>query len=265
MESIVPARTSGRGTRHILIKLLSDLASHGRGAGAFIAESLIGTGGQFVLPPGYLQAAYRYARVAGAVCIADEVQVGFGRTGTHTWCFESQGVVPDIVTLGKPIGNGHPMAAVVTTPDIAAALDSGVPYFNTFGGNPVSCAVGLAVLDILDSEDIKSNVAARSARLFDGLARLKARYPEIGDVRGLGLYIGVEIVVPGDPPMPNPTLAKLLVESLKAQQILVNTNGYDNNVIKIKPPLIVGDHDVDRILLGLATALGTKTDVADPS
>ena len=127
----------------------------GQTPAAFLCESLLSCGGQIELPPGYLAAAYRHARAAGAVCIADEVQVGFGRVGSRFWGFETQGVVPDIVTMGKPIGNGHPLAAVVTTPEIAAAFANGMEYFNTFGGNPVSCEIGLAVLDVIRDERLQ--------------------------------------------------------------------------------------------------------------
>ena len=129
-----------------------------------IAESVLGCGGQIVLPEGYLQEAFAHVRAAGGVCIVDEVQVGFGRVGSHFWAFETQGVVPDIVTMGKPIGNGHPLAAVVTTRDIADAFANGMEYFNTFGGNPVSCAVGTAVLDVIEDEGSAGARGARSAR-----------------------------------------------------------------------------------------------------
>jgi 4-aminobutyrate aminotransferase-like enzyme len=147
-----------------------------------------------VLPDGYFQALFPLIRAAGGVCIADEVQVGFGRVGSHMWAFETQGVVPDIVTLGKPIGNGHPLAAVVTTPEIAASFANGMEYFNTFGGNPVSCAIGLAVLDVLEQEKLAGKCRVVGNRLLDGLRELQAQFPLIGDVRGLGLYIGAELV-----------------------------------------------------------------------
>ncbi len=226
-------------------RIIDDLKSKNKGVAAFIAESLIGTGGQIVLPEGYLQAAYQYVRQAGGITIADEVQVGFGRTGDHVWCFEDQGVVPDIVTMGKPIGNGHPMAAVVTTPEIAAAFDGGVPYFNTFGGNPVSCATGLAVLDVLQNENIQDNVITLTDKMMTGLAALKNEYACITDVRGLGLYIGVEIQKDGDP---DAALAESVVEAMKQRGVLLNTNGYGNNIIKIKPPLIIDEENVDTIL-----------------
>jgi hypothetical protein len=127
-------------------ELIADIQRAGGGLSAFICESILSCGGQIVLPEGYLPEVYRQVRAAGGVCIADEVQVGFGRVGSHFWAFETQGVVPDIVTMGKPMGNGHPLAVVVTTPEIAASFDNGMEYFNTFGGNSVSCAIGLAVL-----------------------------------------------------------------------------------------------------------------------
>lgn len=233
-------------------RIIEKLQSDNKGVAAFIAESLIGTGGQIVLPKGYLEAAYQYVREAGGITIADEVQVGFGRTGNHVWCFEDQGVVPDIVTMGKPIGNGHPMAAVITTPEIAAAFDGGVPYFNTFGGNPVSCVTGLAVLDVLENENIQNNVIHLTEKMMKGLDNLKENYSCITDVRGLGLYIGVEIDTHGKP---DAELAEAIVEAMKQRGILLNTNGYGNNIIKIKPPLIIDEEDVAFILESLSIVL----------
>ena len=149
----------------------------GRSVAAFICESLLGCGGQIVLPDGYLERAYAAVRAAGGVAIADEVQVGFGRVGTHVWGFETQGVVPDIVTLGKPIGNGFPLGAVVTRPEIADAFDNGMEYFNTFGGTQAACAVGLAVLDVMRDEGLQAHALEVGARLKRGLERLIARLP----------------------------------------------------------------------------------------
>lgn len=227
--------------------IIAKLETEGKRPAAFIAESLIGTGGQIVLPEGYLATIYQLVRDAGGVCIADEVQVGFGRTGAHTWCFESQRVIPDIVTMGKPIGNGHPMAAVVTSRDIADAFDNGVTYFNTFGGNPVSCAIGAAVLDVLHREELQANALAMGKHLLQHLEDLKSRHACIGDVRGQGLYIGVELVIDRESKKPATELAQKVVEQMKEKGILLNTNGHDNNIIKIKPPLIVGEQDIDRL------------------
>jgi 4-aminobutyrate aminotransferase-like enzyme len=231
-----------------VIDVIDDLSKQGKAPAAFIAESLVGTGGQFVLPENYLNTVYKHVRNAGGLCIADEVQVGFGRTGDHTWCFESQDVVPDIVTFGKPIANGHPMAALVTTRAIADKFDNGITFFNTFSANPVSCAFGKAVLDVLQHDDIEQNVQKQSARLFDGLNRLKEKYEFVGDVRGLGLYIGVELVKTKASKQPATELAKWAIEQLKQRFILLNTNGYDNNIIKIKPALTIDEDDVDHLV-----------------
>ncbi|HVT52489.1 MAG TPA: aminotransferase class III-fold pyridoxal phosphate-dependent enzyme, partial [Dongiaceae bacterium] len=170
------------------------LKREGHGPAAFIAESLPSSAGQIVLPPGYLTAAYAAARAAGALVIADEVQIGFGRIGTHMWAFEADGVVPDIVTMGKPIGNGHPMAAVVTTAEIADRFNNGMEYFNTFGGNPVSCKVGQKVLEILKRDRLLDNATRIGDDLLGRMGKLAERHPVIGDVRGVGLMLGLDLV-----------------------------------------------------------------------
>jgi 4-aminobutyrate aminotransferase-like enzyme/Ser/Thr protein kinase RdoA (MazF antagonist) len=216
--------------------------------GAFIAESLPGVAGQVVLPDGYLEAAYAHARAAGAVCIADEVQVGFGRVGRAFWGFELQGVVPDIVTLGKPIGNGHPIGAVVTTPAIARSFETGMEYFNTFGGNPVSCAAALAVLDVIADERLQARAARVGARIKAGLGELAARHAGIADVRGEGLFLGVEL--------DDARAATRAVERARHAGVLLSTDGPRRNVIKLKPPLAIGEDDADRFLATLDAALG---------
>ncbi len=222
------------------------IRSGGGRPAAFLCESLLSCGGQIELPPGYLAAAYRHAREAGAVCIADEVQVGFGRVGTHFWGFQTQGVVPDIVTMGKPIGNGHPLAAVVTTPAIAAAFANGMEYFNTFGGNPVSCEIGLAVLDVIDEEGLQQRALRVGGRFKEGLTRLMDRHPIAGDVRGLGLFLGIELVLDRGTRAPAAAQATYVVERMKDHGILVSTDGPDHNVIKMKPPLPFSEADADR-------------------
>lgn len=231
-----------------IIPILDRLKNTGKGPAAFIAESLVGTGGQFVLPDNYLDNIYKHVRESGGLCIADEVQVGFARTGENFWCFQSQNVVPDIVTFGKPMGNGHPMAALVTTKSIADKFDNGVTFFNTFSANPVSCAFGKAVLDVLENDQLQANTVKQAKVLFDGLKRLKEKYPFVGDVRGKGLYIGVELVTCRETKQPATELAKVIVEEMKNRFILINTNGYDNNIIKIKPPLIIEESDVNRLI-----------------
>jgi 4-aminobutyrate aminotransferase-like enzyme len=217
--------------------------------GAFFAESLPGVAGQIVLPDGYLRAAYAAARAAGAVCVADEVQVGFGRVGRAFWGFELQDVVPDIVTLGKPIGNGHPIGAVVTTPVIARAFETGMEYFNTFGGNPVSCAAALAVLDVIADERLQPHAARIGARIKDGLSALAERHDAITDVRGEGLFLGVELT--------DAERATAVVEHARRAGVLLSTDGPRRNVIKIKPPLVVGDDDADLLVRTLDAALAT--------
>src|SRR3954467_15099559 len=174
------------------VKNLIDYATPGKVAG-FIAESIQGVGGFVEFPQGYLKHTYEHVRAAGGVCIADEVQTGFGRTGTHFWGFETQGVIPDIVTMAKGIGNGAPLAAVVTTPKIAATLAQKT-HFNTFGGNPVVSAIGKAVLEVIEQENLQANCLKLGSHILAGLNKLKAKYPVIGDVRGRGLMLGIEFV-----------------------------------------------------------------------
>jgi 4-aminobutyrate aminotransferase-like enzyme/Ser/Thr protein kinase RdoA (MazF antagonist) len=211
----------------------------------FICESLLGCGGQIVLPENYLKEAYRYVRNAGGVCIADEVQVGFGRVGTHFWGFETQGVVPDIVTMGKPIGNGHPLAAVVTTPEIAASFNNGMEYFNTFGGNPVSCAIGLAVLDVIAEERLQENALRVGTHLMDGVRGLMEKHTLIGDVRGLGLFVGIELVLDRETLKPAPEQASYIANRMRERVILLSTDGPFHNVLKIKPPLVFTKENAD--------------------
>ena len=216
---------------------------------AFFAESLQSCGGQIVYPAGYLAAAFAHVRAAGGVCVADEVQVGFGRVGDAFWGFGD--AVPDIVTMGKPMGNGHPVAAVVTTPEIAASFVTGMEYFNTFGGNPVSAEIGLAVLDVIESERLQAAARERGAQLLGGLRAIE--HPLIGDVRGRGLFIGVELSRPGKVPATQEAAA--VKEALKARGILISTDGPDDNVLKIKPPLVISQADCDRVLEALREAL----------
>jgi len=225
-------------------------------AGAFIAESILSCAGQVVLPDGYLRAAYGHVRDAGGVCIADEVQAGFGRVGSHFWAFETQGVVPDIVTMGKPIGNGHPMGAVVTTRAIAEAFANGMEYFNTYGGNPVSCAVGLAVLDVIRDEGLQARAAAVGGRLIADLRDLMRHRPLIGDVRGRGLFIGIEMVRDREAREPAGREAGLVANRMRDRGVLVSTDGPFHNVIKIKPPLCFADTDAGRLVTELDQVLG---------
>jgi len=224
---------------------IAAIAAGGRGLAAFFCEPMLSCGGQIVLPPNYLREAYRRVRQAGGVCVADEVQVGFGRVGSHLWAFETQGVVPDIVTLGKPIGNGHPMAAVMTTSEIAQSFCTGMEYFNTFGGNPVSSAVGLAVLDVIRDERLMESAHRVGDRLAAKLKTLAEKHEIIGDVRGLGLFRGIELVCDRETREPAPRQTRYAVERLVEEDFLLSVDGPLHNVIKIKPPLCFNEANAD--------------------
>ncbi len=224
------------------------MSAAGRPPGALLAETFPSVGGQIVPPDGYLPRAYAAIRAAGGVCIADEVQTGFGRLGDAFWGFELQGVVPDMVVLGKPAGNGMPLGVVVATREIADAFDTGMEFFSTFGGNPVSCAAGLAVLDVIEREGLQARAAETGGRLLAGLAALAERFPLLGDVRGRGLFIGVECVSDSGQRTPAPGAARYLVGRLRDEGILAGTDGPDHNVLKLRGPLVIDPLDVDRFL-----------------
>ncbi|XP_047241210.1 ethanolamine-phosphate phospho-lyase [Girardinichthys multiradiatus] len=240
----------------------------GRKIAAFIAESLQSCGGQVIPPAGYFQQVAEHVHKAGGVFIADEVQVGFGRVGSHFWAFQLQGddFVPDIVTMGKPIGNGHPMSCVVTTREVAEAfMSSGMEYFNTFGGNPVSCAIGLAVLDVIEKEDLQGNALHVGQYLTNLLEKQKEKHPLIGDIRGRGLFVGVELVKDREKLTPATAVAQEVIYKLKEQHILLSADGPHRNVLKFKPPLCFTTEDadlvvekIDLILKELEEALGLK-------
>jgi 4-aminobutyrate aminotransferase-like enzyme len=218
----------------------------------FIAESMPSVAGQIVLPRDYLKESYEAVRDAGGVCIADEVQIGYGRIGTHFWAFEHYGVVPDIVVLGKPIGNGHPIGAVITTPEIAESFDNGMEFFSTFGGNTVSCAIGLAVLQVVQEEKLQQHALAVGDHLLGGLRELQRSHEMIADVRGSGLFIGVELVKDGEPARRE---AEDIVNHLRDEGILLGTDGPDHNVIKIRPPMPFSHADADLLLAVLVRAI----------
>lgn len=215
---------------------------------AFISESIVSTGGQVPLAPGFLTHAFEMTRAAGGVCIADEVQIGMGRVGTHFWGFEMHDVVPDIVTMGKPIGSGHPLAAVVTTPEIAHSFINGMEYFNTFGGNPVSAAIGQTVLDVIVDESLQRNALGTGNYLMDEVRKLSKDIEFIGDVRGSGLFIGVELVSDRATQEPGTQITKDLIEFAREHGVLLSSDGPADNVLKIKPPMIIGKSEVDLFL-----------------
>ena len=214
---------------------------------AFISEPIVGCGGQVPLAPGYLKQLYPAIRQQGGVCISDEVQVGFGRLGNVFWGFEAQEVIPDIVVIGKPMGNGHPMGAVITTDAIAESFDNGVEFFSSFGGNPVSCAIGLAVLDVIEEELLQQHAAEVGTYYKNQLTELSHRFPSIGDVRGSGLFLGVELIVP-ETMAPDTDLAQKIKNELRNNYILMGTDGPFDNVLKSKPPLCFTKDNVDQVI-----------------
>jgi len=225
------------------VKNLIEFGTPGKVA-AFIAESIQGVGGAVVFPDGYLKAAYEHVRAAGGLCIADEVQSGFARTGSHFWGFETQGVIPDIVTMAKGIGNGAALAAVVTTPAIAQALTSRI-HFNTFGGNPVVCTQGRAVLEVIDEDGIQANAARIGARLKAGFEDLARRHDLIGDVRGLGLMLGIELVKDHASKAPAKEECARVFERCRELGLLIGKGGLHGNVLRIKPPMCLTAADAD--------------------
>lgn len=269
-DAEVPGKTYAAYAR----KRIAEWVEQGEKPGGFIAESILSCGGQIVLPKGYLKEVYREVRAAGGLCIADEVQVGVGRVGSHFWGFELQGVVPDIVTIGKPLGNGHPLGAVVCTPEVAANFANGMEYFNTFGGNPVSCAVGRAVLEVVHKEGLQQHALETGNYLKTMLLELQGQFPLIGDVRGEGLFLGFELIKPSIAPAfvhnhgPNtgsyPAIkeAAYLKNRMRELGFLMSTDGPDENVIKIKPPMCFDRANADLLADYLGRVLkedGCKT------
>ena len=228
----------------------------GRRPAACLCESILSCGGQVPLPDGYLREAYRHVRAAGGVCIADEVQVGLGRVGTHWWAFELHGVVPDIVTMGKPLGNGHPLGVVVTTADVAGRFTNGMEYFNTFGGNPVSCRIGREVIDVIDREHLRENARDTGNYLLTCLREVATRHDLIGDVRGNGLFIGIELVTSREQRTPAGREAAYVANRMRELGVLLSTDGPDHNVLKIKPPLCFDARDAEVLSETLDRILG---------
>lgn len=246
------AETGLQYASHVKEKI-DEIKRTGRNLSAFIAESIVSCGGQIVLPDTYLKTAYAFVREAGGVCIADEVQTGFGRVGKKFWGFELQDVIPDIVTMGKPIGNGHPLAAVACTPEIADAFANGMEYFNTFGGNPVSSAIGLEVLKIIKEEQLQENALSVGEYLKSGLRDLQKKFPLIGDVRGEGLFLGIELVEENKIPATDKT--GYIANRMKTHGILMSVDGPQNNVLKIKPPLCFNKENANELFYYLEKIL----------
>jgi alanine-glyoxylate transaminase/(R)-3-amino-2-methylpropionate-pyruvate transaminase len=228
------------------VKNLIDYGTSGHVA-AFIAESIQGVGGCIVYPDNYLRHAYEHVRAAAGLCIADEVQTGFGRTGTHYWGFETQGVIPDIVTMAKGIGNGCPLGAVVTTPKIARTLADRL-HFNTFGGNPVVCAQASTVLDIIERENMQANSVNLGNKILAGFNKLKEKYKLIGDVRGKGLLLGMELVKDRQSKDPAREECAQVMENCKGMGLLVGKGGLWGQTIRFSPPMCLKEQDADFLI-----------------
>ena len=234
---------------------VEQLSARGSKPAMFLCDGIFDSNGALTAPPDYFKQVYQQIRAAGGLCVADEIQSGLCRLGENMWGFEDSGVIPDIVTMGKPIGDGHPLAAVVTTPDIARQFSQKFHYFNTYGGNPVSAAVGLAVLDVVEREGILQNVHDVGAYLGRGLNNLASRYELIGDVRGKGLFYGLEIVSDRDTLEPAKEEALRIREYLRENGVLLSVTGPKDNVIKIRPPMVFSKSNTDLLLEKLDQAL----------
>uniref|UniRef100_A0A8C6X258 5-phosphohydroxy-L-lysine phospho-lyase n=1 Tax=Naja naja TaxID=35670 RepID=A0A8C6X258_NAJNA len=232
-------------------KIIDKAHQESRKFAALFVESLPSVAGQIIPPSGYFQKVAEHIHTAGGVFIADEIQVGFGRVGKHFWAFQLQGedFIPDIVTMGKPIGNGHPVACVATTKEIAEAFSAtGVEYFNTFGGNPVSCAIGLTVLDIIEKEQLQAHALHVGNFFMELLEQQKAKHPLIGDIRGVGLFIGVDLVQDQEKRSPASKEAEFIITRLKEEFIMLSTDGPGRNVLKFKPPLCFNTKDAELVV-----------------
>lgn len=235
---------------------IGDLQTRGQQPAAIMIDSIFDCPGTIEAPAGYFQRVYKTVRDAGGLVIADEVQAGYCRTGSHWWGFQHDNVVPDIVTLGKPMGAGHPLAAVVTTPDIAARFAASSGYFNTFGGNPVSAAVGKTVINIIHAEGLLEHVTRVGAYVKAGLQKLLDQYDIIGDVRGRGLFLSVELVKDRVSKTPDSNAARQMANLMKDEGVLIATHGRYENTLKIRPPMVFSQENSDQLLAALDACFG---------
>ena len=235
--------------------IIKKIRESGKKISAFIFESIMGCGGQLIHPKGFLKESIKKIKDAGGIIIADEVQIGFGRIGESFWGFESEDLIPDIVTMGKSMGNGHPLSALVTTREISEQFNNGMEYFNSFGGNPVSCAIGHSVLNIIENEELQQNANDVGQYLKSMLNGLKEKFDLIGDVRGKGLFLGLELVRDLESLEPAYKEAKYIVNIMKEMGILISVDGPNDNVLKIKPPMIFNRDDALFLIESLDTIL----------
>jgi len=246
---------------------IAEIQASGRSVAAFFAESIQSCAGQVFLPEGYLRQVYKHVRAAGGICVADEVQCGFGRVGSpHWWAFQLQGedIIPDIVTIGKPMGNGHPVAAVITTAEIAESFNkSGVEYFNTYGGNPVSCAVALSVIKVLEDEELREHAKEVGEYMLEKLKEMSNKHSLIGDVRGIGLFVGIELVKDRVTKEPASAIAQHVIFRMKQHRILLSADGPHRNVLKLKPPMCFNTDNVDSVF-GVLDSVLTEVSQISP-
>jgi 4-aminobutyrate aminotransferase-like enzyme len=242
-------------------RAIDDLKRHGIKPAALITDTIFSSDGILSDPPGFLAPAIDVIRRAGGVFIADEVQPGFARTGDAMWGFQRHNIVPDIVIMGKPMGNGIPLAGVVARPDVLSDFASKARYFNTFGGNPVSCAAGLAVLEVIEAENLQHNALEVGRYIMSGLRQLALEHKCIGDVRGAGLFIGADFVRDRDTKEPAPEIAMRMVNDLRRKNILISASGVDGNVLKIRPPLPFSRADADIFLVAMRDVLEEMTEL----
>jgi 4-aminobutyrate aminotransferase-like enzyme len=256
---VVPAPAAGVNFAAAVSWAISDLKRHGLKLAAFLADSLFSSDGVLPDPAGFLAPVAEIVRAAGGLYIADEVQSGFGRTGTHLWGYQRHGIAPDIVTMGKPMGNGLPIAGLVARADVIAGFGREARYFNTFGGNPVCVAAASAVLDVLEAEGLPANAAATGAYLKDAVTRLADGSPALGDVRGAGLYLGIDVIAPRTAGEPSGELAAVIVNGMRERRVLISATGPLGNVLKVRPPLPFGREHADQFLTVLAEVLDAHT------
>ncbi len=234
---------------------LRELRTHGIQPAAIFLDTFFSTDGILTAPPDYFHRVVELVRNSGGLFIADEVQSGFGRTGDHMWGFQRYDIVPDIVTLGKPMGNGHPLAAVIVKRHIVERFAEHARYFNTFGGNPVSCAVGMAVLDVMERENLQQNAFVVGGYLKEELGKLQSKHELIGDIRGHGLFIGVELVLNRETLEPASGEAAAIVNDLRNRGVLIGTTGPDENVLKLRPPMVFNRENARQLVDALDAAL----------
>ena len=227
---------------------VNELASRGVKPAAFVIDSIVSSGGVVQPPSGYLKKAAEIIRNVGGLFVADEVQSGFGRTGNHFWGYQADDLIPDIVTMGKPMGGGHPIAAVVSRHELVEQFAGHSHYFNTFAGNPVSCAAALAVLDVIEQEGLQENARVVGEYLLKGLRKLSEKHPCIGDIRGTGLFIAVDLVTDPDSRNPDSRLAESVVNQLKDNGILTGSIGPHSNILKLRPPMVFSLENADYML-----------------